>query len=65
MRPQAFNISKRGFTMVFYGDEAYKATDNEPKSQVGGRHRLIVESEGGKPRKMKVELKNRDTNSKL
>jgi 8-oxo-dGTP pyrophosphatase MutT (NUDIX family) len=65
MRPQAFNVSKVGFTMVFHGDEAYKADDDEPRSEVGGRHRIIIESSSGRPQKMTLEIKNRDNSSKL
>jgi 8-oxo-dGTP pyrophosphatase MutT (NUDIX family) len=65
MRPQAFNVSKAGFTVVFHGDEAYRADEDEPKSVVGGRHRMVVESSSGRPQKMTLEIKNRDNSTKL
>ena len=65
MAPQAVNASKWGFTMVLYGDEEYKPEDNEPRAQKGGRHRVIVVSEAGRPRKMTLEIKNAEINSKL
>jgi hypothetical protein len=51
--------------MVLYGDEEYQPEDNEPKSKSGGRHRVIIVSEGGRPRKMTLEIKNVNINSKL
>ena len=67
MAPQGINQSKSGFTMVFHGDEAYKPTDDEPKSQVGGRHRIKVELESGRPRRIELEVKlnNSEIPSKL
>lgn len=65
MAPQALDVSKKGFTMVLYGDEEYKQDDNEPKAQKGGRHRVIIVSEAGRPRKITLEIKNADINSKL
>lgn len=65
MAPQALNPSRKGFTMVLHGDEEYKYEENELKSKIGGRHRVIVVSEGGRPRKMTLEINNTNINSKL
>ena len=51
--------------MVLYGDEEYKPENNEPKAQNGARHRVIIESEAGRPRKMTLDIKNAEINSKL
>jgi hypothetical protein len=65
MAPQGIRQSKSGFTMVFHGDEAYIPSDDEPKSQIGGRHRIIVEMEAGRPRRLRLEIKNFEIPSKL
>ena len=65
MAPQTLNASKQGFTIVLYGDEEYEPENNEPKEQKGGRHRVIIESEAGRPRKMTLDIKNAEINSKL
>ena len=65
MRPQGINVTKEGFTIVLHGDEAYKATEDEPRSQVGGRHRMVVETKlDWRPRVIAIEVM-RETNSKL
>src|SRR5271154_1473417 len=56
MAPQALNASKAGFTMVLYGDEKYVSDEEgEEASQSGGRHRVIIVSEGGRPGRMTLE----------
>ena len=67
MAPQALNSTREGFTMALYGDEKYVASeDGEESSQPGGRHRVIIVSEGGRPRKMTLERNIKGpTDSKL
>jgi hypothetical protein len=65
MSPQPLKYSKDGLTIALWGDEAYKPDPDEPKSRKGGRHRVIVESEDGKPRRIRREIKNHDLLSKL
>lgn len=56
MAPQVLNGSKAGFTVVLYGDEKYVWDEKgEQASQSGARHRVIIESEGGRPRRMTWE----------
>jgi len=58
MAPQVLNVSKTGFTMVLPGDEAYKPEVlDKAESIPGSRHRLIIQSEEGKPRKYYLERK--------
>jgi len=64
MAPQALNLSKNGFIMVLYGDEEYKPEESELKPKIGGRHRLTIVSENGRPRKITLE-RNIDTKSRL
>ena len=56
MAPQALNPSRKGFTMILYGDEEYKSEESESKPKIGGRHRVIIVSENGRPRKMTLEM---------
>jgi hypothetical protein len=65
MAPQALNSSKNGPTMVLYGDEEYKPDDNEAKAPKGGRNRVTIIYEAGRPRKMTREIINAGINSKL
>jgi len=52
--------------MLFFGDEAYKPSEEEPKAKEGGRHRVVVEMENGKPARMAWEINYRaQTPSKL
>jgi hypothetical protein len=57
MAPQVINASKKGFTMVLYGDEKYLPSEGggEEKSQTGGRHRVLIVSDNGRPRRMSME----------
>jgi 8-oxo-dGTP pyrophosphatase MutT (NUDIX family) len=64
MAPQALNSSRKGFTMVLYGDEEYKPEESELKPRIGGRHRLTIVSESGRPRKITLE-RNIDTKFRL
>jgi len=63
--PQPLKASKSGLTIALWGDEDYKPDSNEPQSQKGGRHRVIVESEDGKPRRIRREIQNLELLSKL
>ena len=65
MAPQALNASRNGFTMLLYGDEEYKSEDKpDEKRKPGGRHRVIVESKAGRPRRMTWE-RTKGRSSKL
>jgi hypothetical protein len=65
MSPQPLKVSKDGLTIALWGDEDYKPDPDESNSQKGGRHRVIVESENGKPRRIRREIRNHDLLSKL
>ena len=53
--PQSLNSSTKGFTMVLQGDEKYTPDDGLTISQPGARHRVIIISENGRPRRMHME----------
>ena len=56
MAPQTMNPSKKGFTMLLPGDEKYvRGEDGGELSQPGGRHRVKIISEDGRPRRMTWE----------
>lgn len=65
MVPQAANPSKLGFTLLLRGDEEYIQDEWEPKPKPGGRHRITIESEDGRPRRMKLERNYMDNSSRL
>jgi len=66
MAPQALNVSKTGFTMVLPGDEAYRPEEShKAESTPGSRHRLIIQSEEGKPRKYYLERRLAKGGAKL
>jgi len=64
MAPQVKNPSKTGFTAILPGDEEYNPEDESAKAKPGSRHRIILTSEGGRPRNMRLE-KTIDITSKL
>ena len=59
MAPQGIRVQdKDTFSMCFYGDESYKPTFEEPQSRPGGRHRLNVQMQSGRPKQITLEITN-------
>lgn len=59
MAPQGIKVqNKDTFSICFYGDENYKPTSEEPKSRPGGRHRLNVQMQSGRPKQISLEINN-------
>ena len=65
MLPQPLKLAKNSLTVALWGDEDYEPDADEPQSQKGGRHRVTILSEDGKPRKIIREIRTHKLLSKL